>query len=180
MIYHLSSAPFLYLHHRHCQSQDIIFIRLIIMSITQGLPLKIKNVISSKTLTLTHLILHPPCLTTLPWQLPCLLWPFGDRTWTYYVLPFGQPLWFAAGLVNKLVRLIFEWRSRNSEITICWIILVQLICLKMRDSFIYKFGYWNSDGIPHQRTYGKLYEENGSYWTLSQRHRMLAYRLHRL
>src|SRR6218665_3433897 len=27
MTYHLNSAPFLYLHHRHCQSQDIIFIR---------------------------------------------------------------------------------------------------------------------------------------------------------
>src|SRR6218665_797944 len=26
MTYHLNSAPFLYLHHRHCQSQDIIFI----------------------------------------------------------------------------------------------------------------------------------------------------------
>ena len=37
MTYHLNSAPFLRLHHRHCQSQDIIFIRH-----PQGLPLKIK------------------------------------------------------------------------------------------------------------------------------------------
>src|SRR6218665_2687585 len=28
-IYHLNSASFLYLHHRHCKSQDIIFIRLL-------------------------------------------------------------------------------------------------------------------------------------------------------
>ena len=28
-MYHLNSAPFLYLHHRHCKSQDIIFIRLL-------------------------------------------------------------------------------------------------------------------------------------------------------
>ena len=32
MTYHLNSAPFLYLHHRHCQSQDIIFIRLLFPS----------------------------------------------------------------------------------------------------------------------------------------------------
>src|SRR6218665_1686798 len=29
MTYHLNSAPFLRLHCRHCQSQDIIFIRLL-------------------------------------------------------------------------------------------------------------------------------------------------------
>src|SRR6218665_2631506 len=29
MTNNLNSAPFLYLHHRHCQSQDIIFIRLL-------------------------------------------------------------------------------------------------------------------------------------------------------
>src|SRR6218665_1280682 len=29
MTYHLNSAPFLYLHRPHCQSQDIIFIRLL-------------------------------------------------------------------------------------------------------------------------------------------------------
>src|SRR6218665_3779796 len=29
MTYHLNSAPFLRLHRRHCQSQDIIFIRLL-------------------------------------------------------------------------------------------------------------------------------------------------------
>jgi|SRR6218665_2484838 len=32
MTYHLNSAPFLYLHHHHCQSQDIIFIRLLYSS----------------------------------------------------------------------------------------------------------------------------------------------------
>src|SRR6218665_3581678 len=29
MTYHLNSAPFPYLLHRHCQSQDIVFIRLL-------------------------------------------------------------------------------------------------------------------------------------------------------
>src|SRR6218665_3670345 len=29
MTYHQNSAPFLYFHHRLCQSQDIIFIRLL-------------------------------------------------------------------------------------------------------------------------------------------------------
>src|SRR6218665_1341075 len=37
--YHVTSAPFLYLHHRHCQSQNITFIRLIYPS-PQDLPLK--------------------------------------------------------------------------------------------------------------------------------------------
>src|SRR6218665_1608064 len=41
IIYHLNSAPSLYLHHRHCQSHDIIFIRLLYPS-PPGLPLKIK------------------------------------------------------------------------------------------------------------------------------------------
>src|SRR6218665_947434 len=40
-LYHLNSAPFLYLHHCHCQSQDIIFIRLLYPSLP-SLPLKIK------------------------------------------------------------------------------------------------------------------------------------------
>jgi len=33
MTYHLNSALFLYLHHHHCQSQDIIFIRLLYPSL---------------------------------------------------------------------------------------------------------------------------------------------------
>src|SRR6218665_204505 len=61
MTYHLNSAPFLYLHHRLCQSQDIIFILLLYPS-PPGLPLKNRNVISSNTPTLTHLIIHPPHL----------------------------------------------------------------------------------------------------------------------
>src|SRR6218665_3225756 len=32
-------------------------------------------------------------------------------------LPSGQPVRFVAALMNKLVRLAFEWRSRNCEIT---------------------------------------------------------------
>src|SRR6218665_732780 len=38
MDYHLNSAPFLYPHHRHCQSKHIHLLSLI----TPGLPLKIK------------------------------------------------------------------------------------------------------------------------------------------
>ena len=41
MIYHMNSAPFLHLHHRHFQSQDIVFIRLLYPSLP-GLTLKIK------------------------------------------------------------------------------------------------------------------------------------------
>src|SRR6218665_2414453 len=41
MTFHLNPAPFLYLHHRHCQSQDIIFIRLL-YPLPPGLQLKIK------------------------------------------------------------------------------------------------------------------------------------------
>src|SRR6218665_3645703 len=41
MTYHQNSAPFLYLHRRHCQSQDIIYLRLLYPSLL-GLPLKIK------------------------------------------------------------------------------------------------------------------------------------------
>src|SRR6218665_3864054 len=40
MSYHLNSALFLYLHHYDCQSQDIIFIRLLYPSSSPGLPLK--------------------------------------------------------------------------------------------------------------------------------------------
>src|SRR6218665_2916309 len=38
VIYHLDSEPFLYLHHRHCKSQDIVFIDLLYPS-HPGLPL---------------------------------------------------------------------------------------------------------------------------------------------
>src|SRR6218665_1141518 len=41
MTYHLNAAPFLRLHRRHCQSQDIIFTCLLYPS-PQDLPLKIK------------------------------------------------------------------------------------------------------------------------------------------
>src|SRR6218665_1105581 len=58
MTCHLNSAPFLYLHHNHCQSQNIIFIRLLYLS-TPGFPLKTKISSLQKTLTLTHLIIHP-------------------------------------------------------------------------------------------------------------------------
>src|SRR6218665_1957705 len=34
MTYHLNSAPFLRLHRRHCQSQDIVFICLLYRSVT--------------------------------------------------------------------------------------------------------------------------------------------------
>jgi len=30
-------------------------------------------------------------------------WFFGNRTWAYHGLLFGNPLWFDAALVNKLV-----------------------------------------------------------------------------
>jgi len=59
MTYHMNSAPFLYLHHRHFQSQDIIFTRLLYPS-SPGLSSQNLNVISSDTPTLTHLIIHPP------------------------------------------------------------------------------------------------------------------------
>src|SRR6218665_3973877 len=39
MTYHLNSAPFLYLHHRHCQSQDI---RLLYLSPPRAFHLKLK------------------------------------------------------------------------------------------------------------------------------------------
>src|SRR6218665_529006 len=58
MTCHLNSAPFLYLHHNHCQSQNIIFIRLLYLS-TPGFPLKTKISSLQITLTLTHLIIHP-------------------------------------------------------------------------------------------------------------------------
>jgi len=36
-------------------------------------------------------------------QCLCLLWPSGDRTWTYHGLLFGQTLWINAALVIQLV-----------------------------------------------------------------------------
>src|SRR6218665_2420009 len=48
MTYHLNSAPFIRLHRRHCQSQDIICTCLLYSS-PQGLPLKIK-ILSLKSL----------------------------------------------------------------------------------------------------------------------------------
>jgi len=44
----------------------------------------------------------------------------GNRTWAYHGLLFPKPLWFVVALVKAgvLVRLAYEWRSRNSEITI--------------------------------------------------------------
>src|SRR6218665_1960122 len=69
MTYHLNSALFLYLHHLHCKSQNIIFVCLP----PPGPHSKLKSVTSifSKTLPLTRLIfflssldsttkLHPP------------------------------------------------------------------------------------------------------------------------
>ena len=44
------------------------------------------------------LILEPSTLTATHH-----LWPFGNRTWAYHGLTFGQPLWFVAVLVIKLV-----------------------------------------------------------------------------
>src|SRR6218665_876359 len=58
---HLNSAPFTYLHHRHCQSEDIIFARPLCSS-PPGPSTKYGNVISSNTPPLTHLIIHPPHL----------------------------------------------------------------------------------------------------------------------
>ena len=52
MTNHLNSAPFLYLHHRHCHSQDIG----LLYPSPSGLSLKIK--MSSNTHTPTHLIIH--------------------------------------------------------------------------------------------------------------------------
>ena len=42
MTYHLYSAPFLYLHHRHCQSQDIIIIRVLYPSTPRAFHSKLK------------------------------------------------------------------------------------------------------------------------------------------
>jgi len=100
--YHLDSSPFLYLHHRHCKSQDIVFIGLLYPS-PPGLLLKIK--MSSLQ-------------TLLPWP----SWSFTFSSWTSTTLTaalsppaileirpelllilVGTPLWFGEALVNKLV-----------------------------------------------------------------------------
>jgi len=66
MTYHLNSTPFLYLHHHYCQSQDIIFIRLLYQS-PPGLPLKPK--MPSLQKLLPWLIWSP---TLLMWTTPTL------------------------------------------------------------------------------------------------------------
>src|SRR6218665_1417460 len=58
--YHLNSAPFLRLHRRHCQSQDM-FICLLYPS-PPGPSTQNYNLISSNTPTLTHLIISSPHL----------------------------------------------------------------------------------------------------------------------
>src|SRR6218665_2348347 len=57
---HWNSAPFLYLHHRYCQSKDIMNIHLAPLSITPGPSTQnLINAISSKTLTqLVHRPTH--------------------------------------------------------------------------------------------------------------------------
>src|SRR6218665_1960518 len=98
MIYHLNSAPFLYLHHHYCQSQDIIFIRLLHPS-PPSLSLKTKNDISSNTRTPTQLIIHIPNLnythlnngTAL--SIPTFWKSELSLPWTTYMyVPLGQPL----------------------------------------------------------------------------------------
>ena len=60
--YHMNSAPFLYLYHRHCQPQDIIFILLLYPS-RPGLALKIK-------------------MASLQILLPWPIWSFTYSIWT--------------------------------------------------------------------------------------------------
>ena len=100
---HLNSAPFLYLHHRHCQSQDIIFIRLLYPS-----PLGPST---------QHWMSSLPTLLPWPiWSFTLSIWTTPPLTATLFppgILEIGPellltplwriPLWFVAALVNKLV-----------------------------------------------------------------------------
>jgi len=73
---------------------------------------------SSKILTLIRMVMHPPNLNNIHLNSalsPLTLWK-ADLSLAYHGLPAG--LWFVTAHVNKLVRLAFEWRSRNSEIMI--------------------------------------------------------------
>ena len=117
MTYHLNSAPFLYLHHRHCKSQDIIFIRLLYSS-PPGLPLKIK-MSSLQTLLPWPISSFAFSIWTIP-TLTATLSPPGilEIGPELLLTPLENPLWFVAALVNKLVRLAFKWRFKNLEITI--------------------------------------------------------------
>jgi len=58
---------------------------------------------SSKTLTLTHLILHPPTLSLNNTHFNTYSASSGNWTWAYPGLLFRQPLWFVVALLNKLV-----------------------------------------------------------------------------
>src|SRR6218665_2530909 len=60
MTCHLNSAPFIYLHHRHRKSRNIIFILLLCLS-PRAFHSKLKFHLF-KTLTLTHLTLFLPTL----------------------------------------------------------------------------------------------------------------------
>ena len=60
-------------------------------------------IISSRTHTLTHLILYLHTLPLNDTRLNSYSASSDHRTWTFYGLSSGQPLWFDAALVNKLM-----------------------------------------------------------------------------
>jgi len=84
------------------QPQDIIFIRLLYPS-PSGLPRQTKMLFLQKLLPWQSWLIWSstvPIYTTLTLTPTLSLWPFGNRTWAHYGLPFGKFLWFVAALVN--------------------------------------------------------------------------------
>ena len=164
MTCHLNSAPFLYFHHQHCKSQNIIFISSVCNP--RAFYSKLKSHLF-KTLTLTHLILFLPTLrldyTPLTPNLPPLtLW---ELTCTSHGLSFAQPLWFDAALVKKLVRCAWllsgaleVWRLRLRLRLLlagpfrmaCWLqqCLIHYVCCYAY-TFIYRITYY-INSLPSQ------------------------------
>ena len=56
-----------------------------------------------------YLIIHLPTLAQNDTDLNRYFVSSGNRTWAYTGLPFGQPLWLVAALVNRLAP--FAWLS---------------------------------------------------------------------
>jgi len=133
MTYHLNSAPFLYLHHHYCQSQDIIFIRLLYTS-PPGLPLK------TKTLTLTHRIIHLPNL--------------NDTQLNSYSVPSG-PLEIRPRLtMDYPLDNSVEWKRQKLEL---WFLIATKNCpmvgtKKTRKSFQ---KYYCLQGVPEEQSFKK-------------------------
>ena len=81
MTYYLNSAPFLCLHRRHCQSQDII-LHLPPLSVTpRTFHSKLKSHLFNHSYTLTLLMISPPHLNnTHPNSYSVPSWYSGNRT----------------------------------------------------------------------------------------------------